>query len=155
MKPGRRDQKEHPRRNAMERKHEAAVATERNEHMHPRMKNPAMILPEAAAAIQALGSAVYKGGVPRATLDLVHPRVSQITGCRSCVDAGSRAAKQAGETDDRLFTVAAWRHAPHFSDAERSALALGEAETRLADHSDPVPDDIWNEAARHYDEKGL
>ena len=123
--------------------------------MHPRMKNPAMILPEAGAAIQALGSAVSKGGVPRATLDLVHLRVSQINGCSACVDAGSRAAKKAGETDDRLFTVAAWRHAPHFSDAERSALALAESVTRLADCADAVPDDIWNDAARHHDETAL
>ncbi len=68
---------------------------------------------------------------------------------------GSRAAKKAGETDERLFTVAAWRHTPYFSDAERAALALGEAVTRLADRPDAVPDEIWNEAAGHYDEKGL
>ena len=139
----------------MEREPGTTVATETSPRMQPRMKNPAMILPEAGPAIQALVSAVQKGGVSRKTLDLVHVRVSQINGCSPCVDAGARAAKKAGETDERLFAVAAWRHAPYFSDAERAALALGEAATRLADRADPVPDAIWDEAARHYDETGL
>jgi len=85
----------------------------------------------------------------------VHLRVSQINGCGPCVNAGSVAAKEAGETDERLFTVAAWREAPYFTDADRAALALAEAVTRLADRADPVPDHIWDEAARHYDEKAL
>jgi len=91
-----------------------------------------MLVPGAMDALQATGAAIAVTELPQRTVDLVEIRVSQINGCSSCVDAGSRAAKQAGETDDRLFTVAAWRHAPHFSDAERAALALGEAETRLA-----------------------
>jgi len=130
-------------------------ANESTTHMQPRMMNPAMILPEAAQGIQSLISGIFKAGVPRTTLDLVHLRVSQINGCGACVDSGSRAAKQAGEAAERLFTVAAWRHAPYFSDAERAALALGEAETRLADREDAVPDAIWNEARRYYDEKQL
>ena len=119
------------------------------------MKNPAMILPTAMKPIQDVMQSCYTGGVPETTLELVHLRVSQINGCGACVDSGSRAAKKAGEADDRLFTVAAWRHAPYFSDAERAALALGEAETRLADREEAVPDEIWNEAGRHYDEKQL
>jgi alkylhydroperoxidase family enzyme len=71
------------------------------------------------------------------------------------VDSGSRSAKKAGETDERLFAVAAWREAPYFTDAERAALALAEAVTRLSDRPDPVPDEIWDEATRHYDEQGL
>jgi alkylhydroperoxidase family enzyme len=67
----------------------------------------------------------------------------------------SRSLKKASESDERLYTVAAWRDAPYFTDAERAALALTEAATRLADRPDPVPDDIWEEAARHYDEKAL
>jgi alkylhydroperoxidase family enzyme len=63
--------------------------------------------------------------------------------------------KQAGETEERLFAVAAWRDAPYFNDAERAALALTEGVTRLSDREDPVPDEIWNEAARHYDEQAL
>jgi AhpD family alkylhydroperoxidase len=116
-------------------------------------ENPAIVIPEAMQPIQALHAAVAKGGVPSATLALVHLRASQINGCSSCVDSGSRSARQAGETDERLFSVAAWQGAPYFSDAERAALALTEAVTRLSDRTDPVPDRIWDEAARHYDER--
>ena len=123
--------------------------------MQARMSNPAMIIAEAMHALQALAKSVEKSGVPRRTLDLVHLRASQINGCSVCLDMHSRAALNAGETDDRLFTVSAWRDAPSFSDAERAALALTEAVTRLSDRTDPVPDDIWNEAARHYDERAL
>ena len=123
--------------------------------MQPRIKNPAVIIPEAMQPIQALHAALEKGGVPAATLALVHLRASQINGCSPCVHAGTRQARKAGETDDRLATVAAWREAPFFTDAERAALALAEAATRLADRSDPVADEIWDEAARHYDERGL
>jgi AhpD family alkylhydroperoxidase len=87
--------------------------------------------------------------------DLVHLRASQINGCSVCVDMHARMAKRKGETDERSFTVAAWRDAPYFTDAERAALALTESVTRLSDRPDPVPDDVWNEAARHFDEKQL
>src|SRR5690349_20929126 len=123
--------------------------------MQARMSNPAAIFPEAMHGIQALLKATRKGGVPQATLELVHLRASQINGCSFCVDSGARSARKAGEKDERLFAVAAWREAPYFTEAERAALALTEAVTRLADRSDPVSDDIWNEATRHYDEQGL
>jgi AhpD family alkylhydroperoxidase len=119
------------------------------------MKNPAMIVPDAMKALQALGAATEKGGLPAKTLGLVHLRASQINGCSLCVDMHPRMLKKAGETDERLFAVAAWRDVPYFTDAERAALALTEAVTRLSDRSDPVPDEIWNEAARHYDEPAL
>lgn len=123
--------------------------------MQERMKNPAAIIPEAIQTIQALTQATYKGGVPPATLALIHLRASQINGCSSCVQSGTAHARKAGESEDRLATVAAWRDAPYFTDAERAALALAEAVTRLADRPDPVPDEIWDEAARHYDEQEL
>jgi len=123
--------------------------------MQERMKNPAMVIPEAMQAIRALAEAAHKGGVPPVTLALVHLRASQVNGCSSCVQSGSAQARKAGESEDRLATVAAWRDAPCFTDAERAALALTEAITRLADRPDPVPDEIWDEAARHYDEEGL
>jgi len=119
------------------------------------MSNPAVILPDAMQGIQALLKATRKGGVPETVLELVHLRASQINGCSFCVDSGARSARKAGETDERLFAVAAWREAPYFTDAERAALALTEAATRLADRADPVPDEIWEEAARYYDEQGL
>ena len=123
--------------------------------MQSRMSNPATFLPDINRAIGTLLRATREGGVPQSTLELVHLRASQINGCSFCVDSGARSAKKAGETDERLFAVAAWREAPYFTEAERAALALTEAVTRLADRSDPVPDDIWNEATRHYDEQGL
>ncbi len=123
--------------------------------MQARMSNPAMIVPEAMKALQALGAAAEKGGVPAGTIGLIQLRASQINGCSVCVDMHCRILKKAGETDERLFAVAAWRDAPYFTDAERAALALTEAVTRLSDREDPVPDEIWNEAARHYDEPAL
>jgi AhpD family alkylhydroperoxidase len=120
-----------------------------------RMPNPAVIIPEAMKPIHALFGSISAGGVPEATLELVHLRVSQVNGCSPCVDGGWRKAKKAGETDERLFAVAAWREAPYYTEAERAALALAEAVTRLSDRPDPVPDEIWDAAARHYDERGL
>jgi len=120
-----------------------------------RMKNPATIIPDAMKAIQDLYKATSKGDVPQQTLELVHLRASQINGCSACVDSGARNAKKVGETDERLFAVAVWREAPYFTDAERAALALAEAATRLSDRADAVPDEIWEEAARHYDEQQL
>ena len=120
-----------------------------------RMKNPAMIVPDALQALLALGASAKKGGVPQQTLGLVHLRASQINGCSLCVDMHARDLKKADETDERLFAVAAWREAPYFTDAERAALALTEAATRLSDRVEPVPDEIWDEAALHYDEQAL
>jgi AhpD family alkylhydroperoxidase len=123
--------------------------------MEPRMKNPAMVLPDAMKPLQGLYGVVQKGGVPPHTLGLVHLRASQINGCGFCVDYGVKEAKKAGETDERLFMAAAWREAPCFNDAERAALALAEAMTRLSDRDDPVPDEVWNAAAKHYDTQAL
>ena len=123
--------------------------------MQPRMQNPAMIVPGAMDAVVALTRSVRTGTVPDATLELVHLRASQVNGCSSCVDAGSRTASRAGETDERLWAVAAWRDATCFTSAERAALALTEAVTRLSDRADPVTDAVWDEAARHHDEAAL
>jgi AhpD family alkylhydroperoxidase len=123
--------------------------------MQARMKNPAAIVPGAMQAIQALMASAQKAGTPPEILHLAHLRASQINGCSPCVDGGVKHAKEAGETDERLFAVAAWREAPYFSEAERAALALAEAVTRLDDRTDPVPDHVWTEAAKHYDERAL
>jgi AhpD family alkylhydroperoxidase len=119
------------------------------------MKNPAILIPEAMQAIQALHAAASAGGAPAKILELAHLRASQINGCSFCVDMGARQAKKAGEPDERLFAVAAWREAPYFTEAERAALALTEAVTRLSDRADPVPDAIWEDAARYFDERAL
>jgi AhpD family alkylhydroperoxidase len=123
--------------------------------MQARMPNLAKLLPEATAPILTLYGMAEKAGLPPATQALVHLRASQINGCSYCVDGGVKHARKAGEKEERLATVAAWREAPYFSEAERAALALTEAMTRLADKSDPVPNAIWDEAARHYDGKAL
>ncbi len=123
--------------------------------MQSRMTNPAFVVPEALKALNSLGTSISKGGVPNTTLELVRLRASQINGCSLCVEMHARDLKKAGEKDERLFTVAAWRETPYFTDAERAALALTEAATRLNDRADPVNDEIWNEAARHYNEKAM
>jgi AhpD family alkylhydroperoxidase len=123
--------------------------------MQARIQNPAVMHPAAMAALQALNAAIHDGGVPARTLELIHLRVSQINGCSVCLDGHTRMLKKAGETEERIFTLAAWRDAPYYTDAERAALALAEATTRLSDREDPVPDAVWKEAARHYDERAL
>ena len=120
--------------------------------MQARMQNPALVLPEAMAALQALGAAIEKAGLPAATLSLVEARASQINGCGVCLVGHCRIMKRNGEDLDRVISLPGWRHSPYYTDAERAALELTEALTRLADTSDPVPDAVWKEAARHYDE---
>ncbi|MFJ8308335.1 MULTISPECIES: carboxymuconolactone decarboxylase family protein [unclassified Streptomyces] len=123
--------------------------------MQARITNPAQVLPGAMPAILDLIKATKEGGVPESTLELVHLRASQINGCAPCVYGGIASSRKHGVSEDKLTTVVAWREAPYFSDDERAALALAEASTRLADRADAVPDEIWDEAARHFDEKGL
>ena len=102
--------------------------------MQARMTNPVFLVPEAMQALQAFSKAVHKGGVPQRTLELINLRVSQINGCSVCVEMHAADLKRSGESDVRI---------------------IAEAGTRQADASDAVPDEIWNEAARHYDEAGL
>ena len=128
---------------------------EATQTIEPRIPNIAGTVPEALQALLALAKAAAKGGIPPTTHKLVHLRASQINGCSFCVDMHSRELRDAGESDERIWGVAGWRESPYFDDAERAALALAEAGTRLSDREDPVPDDIWKEAARHYDEAEL
>ncbi len=123
--------------------------------MNARIENPVMTVPGAMQALQKLSEAAKRCGVPQVTQYLVVLRASQINGCSVCVDMHSRELRAAGEPDERIFTLAAWRESSYFTDAERAALALTEAATRLADRSDPVPDEVWEEAARRYDEQEL
>jgi AhpD family alkylhydroperoxidase len=122
--------------------------------MEALMKNPATVLPGATEGIQKLIKATQNGSVPELTLGLVHLRASQINGCSFCVEYGVRDAKKSGETDERLWSVAAWREAPYFTDAERAALALAEAMTRIPDRrEDAVSDELWAEVNKHFDEQ--
>jgi AhpD family alkylhydroperoxidase len=123
--------------------------------MQARIDNPVVTIPSAMEAMLGLGKAVQRTGVSRQLSDLISLRASQINGCSFCVDMHARDLRKAGESDERLFGLAAWRDTPFFTDAERAALALTEAATRLSDSADPVPDEVWDEAARHYDESTL
>ena len=127
--------------------------------MQARMKSPVAIVPDAIQALQSLAKALFasaeSAGIPKRTLFFAYLRASQINGDSVCVELHSRNAKGEGATEEQLLAVAAWRETPYFSDAERAALALSEAATRINDRVDPVPDDIYNEAARHYGEQAL
>ncbi|MEO3767885.1 carboxymuconolactone decarboxylase family protein [Streptomyces sp. B8F3] len=121
--------------------------------MEARMTNPAN--PDVITAIQHLYKAINAGGVDPRLLSLVHLRTSQINGCSPCVFATIQAAKKAGETDERLHHVVAWRETPFYTDAERAALALTEAATRLQDGGPGVTDEVWDAAAEHFGEEQL
>jgi len=123
--------------------------------MTARINNPADLLPDSMTGIQSIIKAAHNAGVPSATMELIHLRASQVNGCSPCVYSGAMSAKKAGESDERLFAVAAWRETDFFTDAERAALALAESMTRLADRADAVPDEVWDDASKHFDEKQL
>lgn len=123
--------------------------------MQARMENLRQLATEGYQALGNVEKFLHRSPIPDSTLELVRLRASQINGCGFCVDMHSRDARKAGETEQRLFAVAAWREAPYFTGAERAALALTEAATRIADNPHGVPDDVWDEAAAHYDEESL
>jgi AhpD family alkylhydroperoxidase len=123
--------------------------------MTSRIQHPAFLVPGAMDALHALGTAVGEGGVDETTIELVLMRASQINGCAVCLDGHIQTARKHGETDERLGTLVAWRDTPFFTEAERAALALTEAVTRMADRPDPVSDEVWATAAEHFDEKQL
>lgn len=123
--------------------------------MPPRMASPLLVVQDALHHLLDLQKAINKVGVPLQTLVLVHLRVSQINGRAVLLPANAREREKAEEKDDRHSSVATWREAACFNDAERAALALAEAVTLLKDREDPVPDEVWNEAARHYNEEEL
>ncbi|MDQ0912814.1 AhpD family alkylhydroperoxidase [Streptomyces canus] len=100
------------------------------------------------------GKVVTDSGLPMTTQELVKIRASQINGCGFCLDMHTKEAAAAGETAQRLHMVAAWREAKVFTEAERAALELTEQGTRLADGTG-VADEVWENAAKHYDEDQL
>jgi AhpD family alkylhydroperoxidase len=110
---------------------------------------------EAVAGVQQIIKAIYASGVPPQTLELVHMRASQINGCNACIAGGITNAERIGLGTERLLALPTWRESALFDDAERAALELAEAMTRLADHPDVVTDEIWAQAAEHFDEHAL
>jgi AhpD family alkylhydroperoxidase len=123
--------------------------------MQPRMKSPIFTLPGSREAILSIVETMKSCDVPRATLELVSIRAGQINGCSVCVDMHCRALKKLGESDQRIFSIATWREAPYYTEAERAALALAEAATRISDRADAVPDEVWSAAAGHFPEPAL
>ncbi|MGQ0843105.1 MAG: carboxymuconolactone decarboxylase family protein [Sporichthyaceae bacterium] len=123
--------------------------------MSARTASVATLLPPVMDAVNSLYKAAHSVGVPNATLELVHLRVSQINGCAACLYSGTVVARKNGETDDRLATLVAWRETEWFTAAERAVLALAECATRMADTADAVPDEVWDAAAEHFTEPQL
>ncbi|MFE5239353.1 MULTISPECIES: carboxymuconolactone decarboxylase family protein [unclassified Streptomyces] len=105
--------------------------------------------------INSAGKVLADSGLPATTQELVKIRASQINGCGFCTDMHTKDATKAGETPTRLNLIAVWREATVFTDAERAALALAEQGTRIADAAGGVTDEVWAEAAEHYDEDQL
>jgi AhpD family alkylhydroperoxidase len=106
-------------------------------------------------ALIAAGQAAATSTLPSSTAHLVEIRASQINGCGFCIDMHTKDAAHAGETTQRLHLVAGWREATVFTDAERAALELTEQGTRIADAAGGVPDEVWANAAKHFDEEQL
>jgi AhpD family alkylhydroperoxidase len=109
------------------------------------------IAPEGMAALRGLQAYVDGSGLEHELLELVKTRASQINGCAYCLDMHTKDARAAGESEQRLYVLSAWREAPFYSDRERAALAWTEAITLIAD--DPVDDDLYAEVRRHFDER--
>ncbi|MFJ1578755.1 carboxymuconolactone decarboxylase family protein [Streptomyces sp. NPDC088182] len=113
------------------------------------------IAAKALKHIVAAGKVLSDAALPATTQELVKLRASQINGCGFCTDMHTKDASHAGETSVRLNLVAAWREATVFTDAERAALELTEQGTRIADAAGGVTDEVWANAAKHYDEDQL
>ncbi|MFI7618223.1 carboxymuconolactone decarboxylase family protein [Nonomuraea terrae] len=105
--------------------------------------------------ILGAGKVLHESSVPATTQELVALRVSQINGCAACIDMHTKEATRAGESSVRLNLVVAWREATVFTEAERAALELAEEGTRIADGAGGVSDEVWANAAKHYDEDEL
>jgi AhpD family alkylhydroperoxidase len=117
--------------------------------MHARL-NMAQAAPDAVKAMRALSGFSKQAGLEKSLIELINIRASQINGCAFCLNMHVRDARAAGEKDERLALVAAWRDAPVFSDRERAALAWTEALTRLSPES--APDELYNQARKHFSE---
>ncbi|TQL66753.1 AhpD family alkylhydroperoxidase [Nocardioides albertanoniae] len=121
--------------------------------MSNRMKNPIEVIPQSLKGVGNLIAAVTEGGLPETTTELVAIRVSQINGCAACLQGHYTRLDAIGLSIQKVIGVAAFRESPFFDEAEKAALALAEAVTRLADADDAVPDELWREVTKHYDEK--
>lgn len=120
-----------------------------------RMPHPAFVLEGGVDAISSINRAAQASGVPESLLHLVALRASQINGCSWCVVDHARQVLEDGASHERVHAVAAWRDAPYFSAKERAVLEFTEVLTRLADHHDPISDELWEEMTSHFDRKQI
>jgi AhpD family alkylhydroperoxidase len=109
--------------------------------------------PQIMKAVSALNEAVETCGLDVGLMHLVKLRASQINGCSYCVEMHSREARRDGETETRLYLVAAWKESPLFSERERAALAWTETVTTISDNG--VPDDLYTRTLEHFSEEEL
>lgn len=109
--------------------------------------------PAAYRALSGLQEYVQSGDLPKPLLDLVYTRASQINGCAFCLDMHTREARAAGESEQRLYTLSAWRETSFFSERECAVLALTECVTRVGEQG--VPDAVYEEVARHFDQNQI
>jgi AhpD family alkylhydroperoxidase len=122
--------------------------------MEARMENPILSVPGAMDIATAVQRTLL-GKDTSIDLEWISLRASQINGCTWCLDMHSKALLKAGESQEKIFHLAGWRDSVHFDDAERAALALTEAVTRMADQGDAVPDEIWEACADRFSEEEL
>ncbi len=108
---------------------------------------------DGVRAVGAVEAYVRDCGLEHPLLELVKTRASQINGCGYCLDMHSKDARAAGETEQRLYVLPAWREAPFYSDRERAALEWTEAVTRISEND--VPDDLYQRVRQHFSEKEL
>src|SRR6478735_10814440 len=120
--------------------------------MHQRI-DAMKVAPGAYKAMAGLQAYVDQSGLEKSLVELVKIRTSQINGCAFCLVMHTNDARKQGETDDRMHLLNAWREAPVFSERERAALAWAEAITLVAEGH--VPDDVYDEARKHFSEKEL
>jgi alkylhydroperoxidase family enzyme len=125
--------------------------------MRSRMPNPNELVPELDEVAAALYKPARNGSVPRATIELIQLRAGQIVGNTYLTIRQATIMRKAGESEERLAAVASWRDAPssYFTDAERAALALVEAVLQPSTVGERVPDELYAQAAEHYDAKAL
>lgn len=120
--------------------------------MEPRL-NYQKIAPGARDAMLSLGKYIHASGLEESLLNLIDIRASQINGCAWCLDMHNKDARAAGESEQRLYMLSAWRESTLYTDRERAALAWTEAVTLPADSR--IPDDIYEETRKHFTEKGI
>lgn len=120
--------------------------------MQPRIETDA-VAPDGIKAMLRLESYVRSCGLEHALLELVKLRASQINGCAFCIDMHTKDARAHGETEQRLYTLVAWRETPFFTDRERAALAWTESVTNVS--KTEVPDDVYESVRQHFNEKEL